>query len=171
VLHLGRSDPKVIFPVAFLSHVIGKDLCRSITGEIGVQEALRAMIDREGPAYDLAVKRANKEFGVGAIGSMLGIPTKAYPTGEFLQRSLKDDFDRAYELYEQGNVEILRGFFDKHPEYETRLALFKTPEERLRNFIIDELWNTYNNFSDLNKREMREQIVKKFGDVIPFPKG
>ena len=134
----------------------------TITGEIGVQEALRAMIDREGPAYDLAVKRANKEFGVGAIGSMLGIPTKAYPTGEFLQRSLKDDFDRAYELYEQGNVEILRGFFDKHPEYETRLALFKTPEERLRNFIIDELWNTYNNFSDLNKREMREQLGEDF---------
>jgi len=127
-------------------------------GDITADEALRAMIEREGPAYDEASKKAAFEFGIGAMGSTLGIPAKAYPEGEFLQRSLKDDYQKAWELYEAGDDQAYNRFNQLHPEYETRLALWKSPEERLRNFMVDDLWGIWNDLPSLTKRELMEQI-------------
>jgi hypothetical protein len=70
-------------------------------GEITKDQALRAMIDREGEAYDMAVEKSGKEFGIGALGSTFGIPAKAYPEGEFLQRSLADDYQDAWRRYNE----------------------------------------------------------------------
>lgn len=191
-------------------------------GEITTQEALRAMIDREGPAYDEAIKKANFEFGIGAVGSTFGIPSKIFPEGEFLQRSLVDDFRRAMQLKENEINEFFeenpdlksvekplremlgkdsdeslediynkhkitfdnadldkdailqlikgassnasRNFFDLHPEYESKLALWKGPEERLRQFLVDDLWNIWFDLPDLTKKELKEQFGDEFSD-------
>jgi len=130
--------------------------------EFPLEEIQRAMIDHRGPAWDEAQRKAGIEFGVGALGGMLGIPTKAYPEGEKMQRALADDFNGAYRAYENGDIQALNDFFDEHPEYEARLALFKKPEERMRQFMVDELWDTYNNLPDLNKREVREALGSQF---------
>lgn len=139
------------------------------TGDISADEALRSMIthDQTGEqdeAWKLALERANKEFGISALGSSLGIPIKSYPEGEHLQRNLKDDFDRAYQAKLEGDPEQLKIFFELHPEYEDRLALFKKPEDRLRSFLIDEIWDTYRNMPSLNKKEVRDQLGDQFFD-------
>jgi hypothetical protein len=135
-------------------------------GEITQEQALRAMIDREGPAYDEAIKKANKEFGVGAVGSTFGIPAKAYPEGEFLQRSLADDYQEAWRRYNEGEEDAVNIFNELHPEYETRLALWKPPEERLQRFLIDDIWNIWHDLPNLTKWELKDQLgedfVKKF---------
>ncbi len=110
--------------------------------EITIDQALRAMIEREGDAYNEAIKKANFEFGIGAMGSLVGIPAKAYPEGEYLQRSLKDDYQRAWAKTEEtGNFDFVNNFNNLHPEYEARLALWNSPEEKLRDFLKDEIWN------------------------------
>ncbi len=128
------------------------------TGDYSTNDILRAMIDRKGAIFEEAADKANKEFAVGALGSMLGIPTKAYPTGELLQRTLNKQFSEAYSKYENGDIDALNNFFDAHPEYEARLALYDDPEVRMRDFMVDELWNTYNNMPTVNKKEVREQL-------------
>ena len=132
------------------------------TGEITTDQALRAMIDRDGEAFEEARQKAEAEFGVGAMGSITGIPIKAYPEGEFLQRSLKDDYERAWKGYEAGNDGALNKFYERHPEYEARLALFKTPEERLKNFLVDNLWSKWNDFNKFNRREISDQLGTDF---------
>jgi hypothetical protein len=136
------------------------------TGDYSVNDVLRAMIDRKGPIFEEASNKADKEFAVGALGSMLGIPTKAYPTGELLQRTLNKQFSEAYAKYEKGDVDALNNFFDEHPEYEARLALYDNPEVRMRDFMVDELWNTYNNMPTINKTEVREQLGDLFANAF-----
>ena len=134
------------------------------TGEFGVQEVLEAMNTRQGAVYDEGVRRANLEFAVGGIvGSVLGIPTKAYPPGEQKQRALQDNyFDAAYRKYELGDVDALNDFFDDHPEYETRQALFKEPEERLKSFLVNNIWSIYNEMPKMHKDELKEQLGDQF---------
>jgi hypothetical protein len=131
-------------------------------GEITKDQALRAMIDREGDAYDEAVIKAGKEFGVGALGSTFGIPAKAYPEGEFLQRSLADDYQDAWRRYNEGEEDAVNIFNDLHPEYETRLALWKPPEERLQRFLVDNIWDIWHDLPNLTKWELRDQLGENF---------
>ncbi len=131
--------------------------------EITIDQALRAMIEREGDAYNEAIKKANFEFGIGAMGSLVGIPAKAYPEGEYLQRSLKDDYQRAWAKTEEtGNFDFVNNFNNLHPEYEARLALWDSPEERLRNFLKDEIWNIWFDIPSLTKTELIEQLGEDF---------
>lgn len=131
-------------------------------GVITVDESLRGMIERSGPAFEEAVRRAGIEYGVGALGSTLGLPVKAYPTGEEHLRQLKDDYQAAWEAYEKGEEDAIQRFNDEHPEYEARLALFKTPQERLNRFVIDEIWDRYNEMPNLHKHEVSEHLGELF---------
>ena len=70
------------------------------TGAITVDAAMRAMIEHEGDAWDMAVEKEGKEFGVTAAAGTFGLPLKSYPEGEFLQRNLTDDYQKAWELYD-----------------------------------------------------------------------
>lgn len=143
------------------------------TGEISVDVALRAMIERGktqdaavAEAFRLATERAGKEYGVGALGSLIGIPAKAYPVGEENLRQLKDDYQAAWARYEEGDLEAVNRFYDQHPEYETRLALFKSPEERLRSFLVDEIWNTYNDMPTLHRKELNNHLGDLWSDAF-----
>lgn len=132
-------------------------------GEISVFDMVDGLLKKEGTAYTMAVDRANKEFAVGAVaGGILGIPLKAYPIGEVGQRTLYDEFQKAYKAYDNGDVEALNKFFDEYPEYEARLMQYKDPEVMARDFIVDQLWNTYYDYSELNKKEIREQLGDEF---------
>ncbi|MHA2068688.1 MAG: hypothetical protein ACXABY_30360, partial [Candidatus Thorarchaeota archaeon] len=132
-------------------------------GDYPVDIILRAMIDREGEAYDMAIEKSGYEFGIGAMGSFVGIPSKAYPEGEFLQRSLDDDFNKAMEMRDQeGGADAIRNFFDLHPEYESKLALWKPPEERLRRFLTDEMFSVFWEMPKLHRDEITDQLGDDF---------
>ena len=131
-------------------------------GEITVDDALRAMIERTGPAFEEGERKAGIEYGIGALGSSIGLPMKSYPAGEEHLRQLKDEYEAAWGRYEQGDLDALNEFYDQYPEYETRLALFKTPQERLSRFVIDEIWSRYNEMPNLHKREVSEHLGELF---------
>ncbi|MFA5378086.1 MAG: hypothetical protein WC455_20205 [Dehalococcoidia bacterium] len=131
-------------------------------GEISVFDMVNAANTKEGDIYNRAVDKMNKEFAVGALGSILGIPLKAFPTGELKQRTLYDEFQRAYKAYDGGDVDALNKFFDKYPEYEARLMQYKDPQVMARDFVVDKLWSAYNEYSPLNKQEIKDQLGDEF---------
>jgi hypothetical protein len=133
---------------------------------VTVDEVKRAMIEKEGPLYDEAKVRAMKEFGIGAMGSITGIPIKAYPVGEEKVREKRDLYEKMWQQYEAGNHEAYGEFMEAHPDYEARLALFKPPEEQLRSFVVDQIWDTYNDLPNLDRREVREQLGDDFVNAV-----
>lgn len=128
-------------------------------GEITAQQAGLAMTSQQGEHYEEAKRRAGIEYGIGALGSTLGIPLKAYPPGEEHLRKLKDDYEAAWVEYEAGNDTALNDFYRDHPDYESRqLALEFEPEEQLRRFLIDEVWNKWHDLPVQHKRDVADGL-------------
>lgn len=129
-------------------------------GMISPDEAKRAMIDRAGEAFELAQQRVSRMRTWQYFGAPLGVDF--FPEGEQEQRQIKTEYDRAIKAWKAGDDNALRSFFDEYPEYETRMASFQEPEERLKKFLISEVWERYTDMTDLHKKQAREQL----GDVF-----
>lgn len=133
---------------------------------ITLEDVNRAMIEKTGPLYEEAKRRANIEYGVNAMGSITGIPTKAYPPGEENVRAKAEGYQEAWKEYEAGDHDAVNRFLEANPDYEARIALFKEPEAQLRSFVVDQIWDTYNNLTSLDKREVREQLGDNFVNAV-----
>ena len=130
------------------------------SGKLDIEEA-----KNQSDLFRKAIQRANIESGGwwgGAVAGILGIPLKSYPTGEQKQRELGDLFGQAMDAYGKGDPEPITKFFEDHPEYESRLALFKSPEERIKNFMIDNMWSRWNDMPKVNQDEARDQLGENF---------
>ena len=135
---------------------------QAATGEITADENLRAVIDRDGPIFQEAQRRAGIEFGVRAAASSLGIPVMAYPPGEEKARELADQWGEAYEKYKKGDTNFLVEFYEKHPEVKGRLGLFDSPEDRVTRFLVDNLNDQYYSAPSLTKRQIRDELGDEF---------
>jgi hypothetical protein len=60
----------------------------------------------------------------------------------------------------------LTDFFNAHPEYETRLGLFDTPEQRLTKMLTDQIWAQYHTMPTLTRTELKDQLGASFADSI-----
>ena len=138
----------------------------SATGDITPDQAARAMLAHEGPEWELARKRAAKEYAGGpwwsAILKTLGAPTYIYPEGEHLQRELGKEFSVAMEAYDDGDFEAYNKFFDENPEFANRLSLWDEPVERMQNFLVDDIWGMYMDMEGVNKKIVRETLGDEF---------
>jgi hypothetical protein len=56
----------------------------------------------------------------------------------------------------------LTEFFDKHPEYETKLGLWDKPEERIQKFMVDQVWNAWRSMPKLYQNEAKDQLGADF---------
>jgi hypothetical protein len=152
-------------------------------GTISARDAQTAMIERQGAAFEEARNRVNLELAFKTPGAapayatlhawnkpeewlpawLYGwLPTGLLPEGELDQRGLGDVYSRARQEYNAGNPDALERFFDQYPEFETRLALWDAPEERLRQFMISDLWEMYSGLGSFEKQQVREQFGPMF---------
>ncbi len=60
------------------------------------------------------------------------------------------------------NTKAIGAFFEAHPEYEARLGLFDKPEIRLQKFMVDEVWNTWNELPKVTRDELQDQLGQQF---------
>jgi hypothetical protein len=132
-------------------------------GAITPEEANIALADRTGDAFLMAEQRAAQSKQIKYLGAPIG--ADLFPEGEAKQRALKAEYDRAMEARAAGQDDALTQFFDKYPEYEARMLLFKEdPEERLRAMLRSSIWDAYlgEDMPELHKKQLREQL----GDVF-----
>ena len=137
------------------------------TKDITYQQFQEALNSHKGDAWDSAYKQAAYETSGGPLGAalkVLGLPAKAYPEGEKYVRQLADDYAEAVRNYEMtaDYASTIGKFKDEHPEWEARLALFKKPEERARQFLVDEIWDQWNNLPKVHKDEYKELFGREF---------
>jgi hypothetical protein len=130
---------------------------------------MRQWIAQEGPIWDEAQTLSDKEFGVSGMGSALGLSLKAYPPGEKKQRMLQQELKGAWDLYEQDpdiDPNPVKQFYDKHPEYNARRALWDEPEERMRKFMFDLLYDKWNDMPKIHRDQVKEVIGDDIDSVL-----
>lgn len=156
-------------------------------GSATADEVTQAMIDRSGPVYEEAMNRTRKELalrepgmlpllaarnaltGDGNILDILGaalvgwLPGGLLPEGELELRGLADEYRAAWDSRNSGqNPQAVNEFFEAHPEYSARLALWDEPEERLRQFMISQVWDAYSNLNDLDRKSASRMLGRDF---------
>lgn len=129
-------------------------------GMITADEAKRAMIDRTGDVFEAARRRLGKQQGIKYL--FASFMSDLYPEGEQTQRALTNEYYRAIDVLENGDTQALTKFYDAHPEYEARVAQMQDPEERLRRFLIAEVWGRYKEQNPAEKRA----YTKEFGETF-----
>ena len=138
-------------------------------GKYPYEEAMRQWIAKEGPIYEEAKILSDKEFGVSGMASAIGLSLKAYPPGEKKQRLLQTELSNAWDMKEanpDAEVDPVWQFYEEHPEYAARQALWKTPEERMRSFMFDLLYDKWNDMPTLHKKQVREVIGDDIDNVL-----
>ena len=156
-------------------------------GNYSSNQVIQAMIERDGnPIYEEAADRVRLESalktggGLSAYATLHGaawnnpgdfaaailfgwMPAGLLPEGELAQRQLSVLYKQAREQYNAGDRDALNNFMDQHPEYQARLALYDEPEERLRQFLLSEVWDRYTNLSSVDKQTARDDLGDLFG--------
>jgi succinate dehydrogenase flavin-adding protein (antitoxin of CptAB toxin-antitoxin module) len=135
-------------------------------GSAPIDQVMLAMVNRSGPVFDEAKKRAGQEYGVMKVTSAVGIPFKAWPEGEQAQRILAEGLNKAYADFRAGNTQAVHKFFDEHPEAKARLALFDEPKDRLKTFLVDQVWSQWNAYGDLEKQAVKDALGEQFTDYF-----
>lgn len=134
-------------------------------GIISADEASRAMIDRTGPAFTQAQQRVSQMGLWQYWGAPLGVDF--FPEGEQEQRQLQKEYNRARDKWIAGDKQAFTKFFDTYPEYQARMdSLQKDPQQRLKQYLISEVWDNYMKLPDLYKRQMRDQLGEQFTDAF-----
>lgn len=159
----------------------------AIEGLITPEEASRAMIERNGEAYAQALARVEQEqmlknpglasvyamrqamqgkAGLADVVSSLmttALPGYTLPQGELIYRGLVQEYNAAWaEFNKTGDKSAVTQFYEDHPEYQARQALYNTPEDRIKYYLINQVWDSYAALPALHKRQAREQLGEQF---------
>lgn len=154
-------------------------------GSITSEQANIAMIERQGDFFDQARERVKMELALrvptmGALYATLnggaGAGAQAFlpslfgsgllPAGELEYRGLKQEWNEAWSQVDKGNKGAINLFFAEHPEYEAYLAKGKPPEERLKSFLIGQIWDGYMELGDTNKKQARAEMGDLFAQAF-----
>jgi hypothetical protein len=90
-----------------------------------------------------------------AVASLGGNPDD-YSNGE------KWDLVKANGLTSKKSGSPLSTFYDKNPVYGARNSVYDVPEARLKNMLVDEIWNAYNTKGALDKKLMGNDLGEVF---------
>jgi hypothetical protein len=155
-------------------------------GTITYDQAITAMTERTGPTYETARNRVMLETAVkvpGAVPTYAALhpswdnpmemgsallfnlfPASILPKGELEERGLYDEYQNAGNAYRAGDKDAYNKFFEKYPEYQARLALWDTPDERLRQFMISGIWDAWSALGKTEKGVVTDTLGTDFRD-------
>jgi len=160
-------------------------------GLIDSKQGNQALIEKQGDIWDKATQRVKEElmlkvpgmaplYGLShgasldkVIGSAIPslFPGGLLPPGEMEYKGLKQEYGLAWEAYQNGNKEAFTKFFDDHPEYQSRLALRKDPQERMTQFLKSEIWDAYGELGATDKKQATAFMGPGFQDFLSSEPG
>lgn len=157
-------------------------------GKYSVQDAKKAMIEQAGPAWKEAAARAQQEtmlrvpgmaatqqaaqgnLGAASYSAIPSLfPAGILPEAEMQFRGQKSEYNRAWDALKNGDETAIKAFWDKYPEYDMRRTLRDTPDERLRSYLVSEIWNNYNQLDKYTKKVVKDALGNEFNDAFLNP--
>jgi site-specific DNA-adenine methylase len=134
-------------------------------GTVTAAEAEKAMIERDGPVFREAQRRSGQYQSMQYWMSALAFDL--YPEGEENTRALRDDYKAALQRKLTGaDPQAMNKFYDEHPEYNTRNMSFETPEQRVRQMMISQIWDAWGAMNQPNKTAAQESLGEVFNNAF-----
>jgi murein DD-endopeptidase MepM/ murein hydrolase activator NlpD len=154
-------------------------------GLISERDALIAMIERKGAFFEQAQARAQEQMRLQNYsvfgGQIFAAGEKEYYKSLILQNQYLDeavaslggnpldysngekwDLVKANGLTSKKSGSPLSTFYDKNPVYGARNSVYDVPEARLKNMLVDEIWNAYETKGALDKKLMGNDLGEVF---------
>jgi hypothetical protein len=181
---MGLTPGKAMFG-EFGDYYIERNIANLVgSGDISIEDGLKGIQLHEGQAYNAGLQATLQEVALKtpgllpliAIKNGATIPDVAFsilmslypagllPEGELKYLKNKPEYAEAWNEYKLGYKGKLSEFFDKHPEYEARIALKSRPEEKLRQYLVSEIWDKYYDLEKLNKNAASKELGQLFQD-------
>jgi GGDEF domain-containing protein len=129
-------------------------------GTITTDEALRAMVDRSGPAFEEAQARVSDTNSLKLAAG--GFAPDIFPEGEQIGRAEYTEYQKAIEAWQAGDETAMTTFYDKFPEYEARKAINQEPDVRLHKYLIGAVWDAYRALPELHQQQAAEALGEQF---------
>lgn len=148
----------------FGEYYIDRELANMVADNtVSLDDAMQAMVDREGDVFTMAVDRVGKYNAARFAGGALWMDF--FPEGEENQREMQLKWQRAVE---SGSEERIDLFFDENPEYKARLLMtnWNDPEQRIRKFLQSEIWTKYMELPSLEKRQATDHLGRLFQEAF-----
>ena len=119
------------------------------------EDMMKALVDRTGPLYELALDYVGKRQSIRYFTSSLALDL--FPEGEQEIRGLHEEFRAALEADKLGE------FFDKHPEYNARsLSFMEEPEDIIRKIAVSAIWEMRDEVPTLTKNRLDAAFGEEF---------
>lgn len=144
--------------------------------QITYAQFTQAFTNKEDPLYKQAFTRSvARGAGGNAAGfavNFLGIRADSYPPGEEYLRRLDGAMQDLYAEKDAAKspegvkvaTDKINAFYEQHPEYSARRALFKTPDEQIRQFTQDALWQRYTSLPIIDQQAAKTSLGPLFTD-------
>lgn len=154
-------------------------------GLISPEDAHVAMIEKTGDIWTQAKERVDMELALrvplagvtyaalhdgpmaaaqAAVPSLFG--ASLLPSGELEYRGLKQEWNEAWKMADNGDTQAVQRFFDEHPEYEAYLAKGKDDGELLKSFLIGQIWDQYMELGTTNQKQARAELGELFDQAF-----
>ena len=131
-------------------------------GLITSDQAITAMIDRKGQAFDQANTQVGAQRGWQYV--MQSLAADLYPEGEQKQRNIKSIFSNVFGNVSEFNSSAYQKFVTMFPEYAARVAAMKDPQTRLDTFLRAIVWDNYYKLNTLEQKKVREVLGAEFSE-------
>ncbi len=184
---LGLDEPTNLFG-QFGNFFINRELASmAADGSISANDAMNAVVQKSGPAWDEAMQRviyqqslkipgaqplqaikagADPIYVVGAL-VMGGFPGTLFPKGEQKYVEMRKQLRLARDKQEAGDTTAIDKFYDDYPVYNLRSLIRENdPKEQLRMVLVNQLWTKYNELGGANRRQARRYLGDDFNQFI-----
>lgn len=157
-----------------------------------VAEVEKQMIERKGPLWDEAKRRADVYLSVRQPGSLFlhqvqqftqnpspenaeGIPAAFFltmfpagliPEGEQKLRNIAPEYQQAWKEYNMGNKEALNDFENQYPEYRVRREMFKDDDTLLKGFLVDQIWDKWTSLPAASRQLATQSLGENFQSMF-----
>ena len=148
----------------FYNYAIDKATAEMVVDGYDIDEVKLALQNRKGPVYDEALRRVAKQNAIKYL--LAPLSADFFPEGEEVLREVRTEYDVAVKKMLTGQRADYDKFFDEHPEYEAQRLAWTEPEERVRKYLISQIWDAYLKLPYEQQKDVKKAFGEPFTDAF-----
>lgn len=133
-------------------------------GSADVNDAIDQMVNKSGPLYEQALSDVGKSQGWRQMLATLA--ADFFPEGEQTQRQRYEMYSSIFDTATDPTSEAYSKMMEMMPELEARTMSMKSQEDMVRQYMISNIWDKYNELQPKDKQRVRDALGTEFSEKM-----